>query len=505
MKGIKASDPSRQPDVPRLAAGSLIVLLMLALSAPVAQAARPPQGALEQLADPDGCVTTPNVSNDPVPGCANDGNGLVSAQTVVVSPDGGSVYVGSVDPNAGGDVALFERDRRTGALTQIDCFRDATTNAVGDCRPTGASVVTPTALALSPDGRTLYAASPASDSVAVFVRDRETGALTQLAEPDGCVGRPPPFHAQGCTIAEAMGSAFDVTVSPDGRNVYVATFFGIAAFARDRATGALQQLRGADGCLVQPVSAPPGCTVVGPEVANAASVEVSSDGRSVYLTSGGGPRQGAVVVFSRDLASGTLTRVPGPDGCLATPRLAAPRLGTPGLGNLREDTLPDCAAVTGLGQPVNLVIARSGRHVYVNSEGRAILSFERDAASGGLHQLPEPDGCIADVESPVEGCGSAVALGGIGNLAIATGDGNVYAASGVAPGVTAFSRDQRTGALSQLPGPAGCVVDEAWPDRSCREGTALAGANAIALDPSGRHAYVTGRNSVAVFQRTRRP
>ena len=78
------------------------------------------------------------------------------------------------------------------------------------------------ALAMSPDGRNVYVASSRSNAIAVFRRDARTGALTQRRGAAGCISD---GGASGCARAIGLLGPNSVAVSPDGRNVY-ATAFG---------------------------------------------------------------------------------------------------------------------------------------------------------------------------------------------------------------------------------------------------------------------------------------
>src|SRR3989442_493049 len=75
-----------------------------------------------------------------------------------------------------------------------------------------------------------------------------TGMLMQLTGTAACVSE----HGSGnaCTDGNALSDAYGVTVSPDGRHVYVASFVSgaVAAFSRKKRTGALTPLAGMDGC-----------------------------------------------------------------------------------------------------------------------------------------------------------------------------------------------------------------------------------------------------------------
>ena len=103
-------------------------------------------------------------------------------------------------------MAVFARDRRTGALTQLPgtdaCVSEDGTG--GDCAD-GVALDCPQGVAVSPDGRNVYVASSSAHAVAVFARDRRTGALTQLAGTDACVSEDGTGGdcADGVALAEA--------------------------------------------------------------------------------------------------------------------------------------------------------------------------------------------------------------------------------------------------------------------------------------------------------------
>jgi len=105
-----------------------------------------------------------------------------------------------------------------------------------------------------------------------------------------------------------------VIVSADGKNVYAASSFdGLLIFDRDPDDGLLTPKPGEQGCVVARRRA--GC-MRATALAAPTGVSLSSDGRDLYVASG--INQGnALVSFDRDPASGTLTQKPGRAGCVS--------------------------------------------------------------------------------------------------------------------------------------------------------------------------------------------
>src|SRR5262249_13415439 len=135
-------------------------------------------------------------------------------------------------------IAVFARDRSTGRLTQLE-----TAGIVG--------LSGPTSLVASPDGSSLYAAALNADAIAVFAVDKTTGALTQLPAPAGCIAES--GDGMQCTDVMAIEGPRGMAVSRDGKQLYVTGSDGdtLAVFARDRTTGALSQLPAPAGCFAE--------------------------------------------------------------------------------------------------------------------------------------------------------------------------------------------------------------------------------------------------------------
>ncbi|MCA9971042.1 MAG: beta-propeller fold lactonase family protein, partial [Anaerolineales bacterium] len=124
-------------------------------------------------------------------------DGLDGATHVALSPDGAYLYVTGQSDNA---IAVFRRNALTGGTTFLRSYDDDTGSGDGLGGAFG--------LALSPDGRTLYATGFSDDSVAVFERDKTSGLLT---------------HRQTALQPELDG-AVAVAAAADGNAIYVAGY-----------------------------------------------------------------------------------------------------------------------------------------------------------------------------------------------------------------------------------------------------------------------------------------
>jgi DNA-binding beta-propeller fold protein YncE len=263
--------------------------------------ARAPSGGLTPLAPPGGCSAKPDPG--PTSSCTPF-PALAESAGLVISPDGQFVYVAAHDAVVG-----LARDEATGNISPLPpltgCVQEAP--APDGCSP-GRGLKGPDSLALTADGRFLYAES--DNGVAVLARDPTTGTLTQAGGPEGCVHR---SGAEGCTQARTDSSSFGtngVVLSPDDRNLYEAFDAGVATFARDPATGALTQLPGTKGCANHHGKL--GCA---PSRGGfqSMSLAASPDGRSIYVSGSNGG--GALLAFARSPADGALTQLPRRSGC----------------------------------------------------------------------------------------------------------------------------------------------------------------------------------------------
>src|SRR4051812_32397257 len=75
-------------------------------------------------------------------------------------------------------------------------------------------------LVVTPDGRFLYAGSFTSGAITGYRRNVRTGALRRA----GCVTV---AHTRGCGRARGLRTANALAISPDGRSLYAATDGGL--------------------------------------------------------------------------------------------------------------------------------------------------------------------------------------------------------------------------------------------------------------------------------------
>jgi 6-phosphogluconolactonase (cycloisomerase 2 family) len=358
-------------------------------------------GALVQPAGTAGCV-----SMDGAEGCAV-GRALAITRPVLVSGDGGNVYAGTR-----GGVAVFRRSPRNGSLAQLRGAAGCVTDPPGEGCASGRALTFVRALAISPDGRSVYAASVESGALVVFARNRRSGALRQLGGAAGCIAED---AREGCAKGRALSGLRGVAVSTDGRWVYaVGLGGGIAAFARSARTGALSQLAGPAGCLKADGSE--GCQAAR-GIADTHSIVLSPDGRNAYVV---GALANAVSEFKRNRRTGELTQLPGELGCL------------------QQDGLDGCRRGHGLQLAHTLVLNREGTLAYLASvDSNSIDVLRRNRTTGALIQVSGAHGCVS--EGGTEGCSAVRGIAGTHHVALSPDGRNVYAVAETGFAVATFT------------------------------------------------------------------
>ena len=276
-----------------------------------------PAGCIADVGDAAGCGTTQQ--------------GLDGALRSPSVPTAGRSTSRALDDDA---VVRFDRNTTTGALTPAGCIADAG-SGIG-CGTTQQGLDGAASVAVSPDGRSVYAASLNDAAIVRFDRNTTTGALT----PAGCIADA--GDAAGCgTTQQGLGSADSVAVSPDGRSVYVASYGddAIVRFDRNTTTGALT---------------PAGCIADAGERDRLRRHPAGPRRRPLgrrqsrwHVDLRPGYDDDAVVRFDRNTTTGALT----PAGCIADAGSAI------GCGTTQQ----------GLNGAISVDVSRDGESVYVAS------------------------------------------------------------------------------------------------------------------------------------------
>jgi DNA-binding beta-propeller fold protein YncE len=228
------------------------------------------------------------IANQGARGCRKaKRDSLGGAFDVVVTPDGKSVYVASLQ---GDSITRFNRGP-TGALAYKGCFADGGEHG---CRePDHDSLGAADALAASPDGESIYVASLRADSITGF--ERGAGGRLEFA---GCLANRG-SHGCGTPNRNSLNGADGIAVSPDGESVYVTSMTGPTV---NGGVGAVTSFRrSGDGTL-----RPQECFADGGKygcerptldsLGSPESIAVSPDGSTVYVGSYGR----ALSIFERD-------------------------------------------------------------------------------------------------------------------------------------------------------------------------------------------------------------
>ncbi|NJO17065.1 MAG: lactonase family protein [Thioploca sp.] len=370
-------------------------------------------------------------------------NGLVNPDSVTMSADGKSVYVTSYFDSA---VAWFLR-KEDGRLSFQKAFINGQAGVDG--------LNTSRSVTVSADGQSVYVASSFNGAVAVFSRDPSSDLTWEQALKDG-----------GNSIVDGLAWANSVTVSADGKSVYVAGYgdAAIAVFLRNPSTGQLtfqQVLKDGDSGVVD-------------GLAGVCSVTISTDGQSVYVAS---YHDNAVAVFNRDKVTGQLT-----------------------FQQVIKDG-DDGGKVDGLALACSVTVSADGKSVYVTDSFRdnsdnAVAVFSRDPNGQLDFQQVIKNGDITKDGHVVEGLSG----GATAHAVTVSPDGNsVYVASYSDNAVVVFARDSSDGRLKFQQ-----VIKNG--DQIIKNGDTgivneLQNALSVTVSVDGKLVYVTSGSGMVVFTR----
>jgi DNA-binding beta-propeller fold protein YncE len=443
-------------------------------------------------------------------------DGLANATGLAISADGKHVYASGRTDDA---IAVFARDATTGKLSFVE-FERNNVDDLGDSGGTVTALNDPEAVAVSPDGESVYAAADSGDAVVAFERDATTGKLSYLeSEVDGVNDAGDP----GGTV-DGMNGPSGVAVAPDSEAVYVtaSTDDSVVAFQRDTGTGELNYLEFEDDGVNDATDA--GGTVNG--LNGAEDVTVAPGNNAVFVS---GDVDSAVAVFDRDTATEklsfieaevqgvddtdvndpgpTVAGMAGPSGLALSP--AGANLYVAGSSSdavavfrwvpaddelvFREaetdgvdDGTDPGGAVTGLSRPKALTVTPDGDHLYVGTfDDPGLAAFDRQALGsptfGSLSfllsappiSLPDPRGVAVSPDGR--------------HLFVATNlpDSSLYS----------FIRDPATGSVTLFDTETEGVDD---PSDAGGPAAGIYEAKAVAVSPDGAHVYVTDTSTYSV-------
>ncbi len=362
---------------------------------------------------------------------------LSGVSFVLVSPDGRHVYASGAADDA---VVVYRRSVGPGLLEPVSEVTNGDNHGSEEEPLLVDGLQGVSALVASSDGRHLYAASPISDSIAIFERNSVSGELTYVG-----------LMQDGVGAVEGLGGVSALAIGPDGSRVYGAGTLddAISVFSRAAGTGELTFIE-----VVREGDPSDGMTVEGLLVP--VDLELSGDGQHLFVAGNGGV--GGIAIF--DVSEGTAEFIDAV---------------------FEGDPTTD-GVVSGLSGVRDLALTRDGRHLYAASEGsQAIALFRRDATTGEIEY----------VDSLAVLMGSGVPA----VIEIAANDLEVYLAvsGGGNDGVVALSRDVENGALTEI----GAILDGV----AMVDG--LSGVSSIALSPEAKHLYAAGTDDdvVSVFDR----
>jgi 6-phosphogluconolactonase (cycloisomerase 2 family) len=367
-----------------------------------------------------------------------------------------------------------------GCITQFASQDDGT-----DQCATGKALDGAAAVAVSPDGHSVYVASNYTTGfgwggIAIFSRDPASGVLKQV----GCISSDTSDGSDGtegsCTVATGLRGADAVVVSPDGAFVYVgsARAGGITSFARDPATGLLTQT----GCLVEVRLVGSPCAVAH-VFAQVAALAVSSP-----FVFAGSAQRGAISTLAPSVFGFASPANPGA-------LLANPCIATAGADN-------GCANGNALKNVMGLALSPDGKTLYASAaDSGAVDWFSVDPATGALTQA----GCLLG-NAPPGPCGSSQMVQGPTSLAVSPDGQNVYVADSSST-IIALARNTSTGALTDgscydsPPDTSDATRAQDQPADPCSHADALDSVTSVAVSPDGSTVYSAGDGELAVFKR----
>lgn len=447
--------------------------------------------ANSEVAQKGGCKLAPSPSDFD--------QAFARPSAMALAPNGASLYVTGSEHSS---VANYGRTAASGALSFVDCL---TGNLGGPCAElatvqttTGSGLNLVNAVAVSHDGHFVYTTSGVNggdSTVMAFARDPLTGSLsfrscvtgsTEMNDDNPGVCTMLPGAPPNPTMSSpALDFPTGIAITPNDRFLYISLEFGVAAFQRDTASGALSF----KGCLTALSSGPSPCAHTRKNVVDEPrSPLIAPDGRSLYLANQHG---GSVATFDLNPVTGKI----GFRSCITE----------------NKRLQPSCALARtagrhsygGLDAPTGLALSPDGRSLYATSMFGSLEVFKRNRGTGDLTATA----CIAATrESPTctiipaaRRLADGTGLSGARGVVVSRNGRRLYVAAGADSSLAAFKRNPASGNLSYL----GCMTADAkfGPDGNgaCSKllktgsrrgyGSGLYKVSQLLLSPDGRWLY----------------
>lgn len=286
-------------------------------------------GALRQLAGKAGCVSTNGLSLQGPRTCAA-GREVDDISNVHITPDQKYLYASNYDAKPYSGIAIFRRDPKTGALTQLNgtegCItysgftKQRKTTKVCRAMP---NIGDPWDVA-TPDNTFVYIPDRDDNLVQAFRRDAK-GGLVPLHGTGACVSDTgnSPLGPLTCVHGRGMFDVERAVLSANKRYIYTNSFSPpapIAVLNRNLSTGLLSQRSGTAACYsVDGTAGDSGqpCRNGRDLVGGYAGV-LSPNGQTLYYAEDGeGPSPQGLVIFHVNEATGGFTQLPGIAGCVS--------------------------------------------------------------------------------------------------------------------------------------------------------------------------------------------
>ena len=462
----------------------------------------------------------------PTAATSGTGSGLNNVADVAASPDGDHVYALSSSDEA---VTRFDRDPATGALTFAECVT-ADLGATPACASTGANATAtgagsglenPTALALSPNGESLYVASESDFAIVHFARETTPGpnygdlTFLECITGDTAVA-PAPCTAVAVATAGGVDSGMenlaDIAVAPNGVYAVSSLDDAVVRLRRELADGDLLQ---ASYQCISGDSGLASCTPSDDATAGGGNsgldqvdgIAVSPDFDSVYTSSFS---DHSVARFDR-IAAGALDY----GDCISGETL------TVTTGCADNGFAASSGINSGLSAPFDIAVSPDSASVYVAASGdNGIAQLDRDTSDGTLTfegcvtgETPAPANCVAIPAAAAFGANSG--LNTPAAITLPPDGSSLYAAARDDSALATFGRDAASGDLTYQ----GCVSGETDVGTACTQipSAAPTGTNSgldevgsqgtIAASPDGKSVYAAAflDDAVADFKRENPP